>query len=204
MNKKSFYLAMIVVSLALMVWSGIDPINRKTWAYEIIPAVLLMMVLIFTHRRFPFTPLPYVFAFVAILVMAIGAHYTYGREPFLHFVQEWWNLSRNNFDRVGHFVQGMIPVFFFREIMIRNNVLKRSWLWFVLLCISVAISAVYELFELYYAMLFSKENIDAFLGAQGDRWDSHWDIFSALLGAVFVLLVFSKWHDRLIENQAYR
>ncbi|MBA4493772.1 DUF2238 domain-containing protein [Paenactinomyces guangxiensis] len=204
MSKRKIYVFMLIILLFLFVWSAIHPVNRMVWFYEIIPGVLLTIVLVVTYRTFPFTPITYFFAFIGIIIIFAGAHYTYGNFPLFNDLRDAWHLSRNHYDRLGHFFQGVVPTIFFREIMIRKNVVqKRGWLSFILISISLSISAGYELFEVSYAHIM-EEDIDSFLGTQGDQWDSHWDMLCALLGSLFIVIFFSKWHDHLIQKRSYR
>jgi putative membrane protein len=203
MRKHKVYVAMLIMLLFFFVWSAIHPVNRMVWLYEISTGVLLLLILVGTYRKFPFTPLTYFFAWIGIVIIFVGAHYTYGNFPLFNDLRDHWGLSRNHFDRFGHFFQGVVPTIFLREIMIRKDVVEnRRWLFFILLSISLAISAGYELFEVSYAHLM-EEDVHAFLGTQGDQWDSHWDMLCALSGSIFVLVFFSRWHDRLIQKKSY-
>jgi putative membrane protein len=200
MRERVFYILMMISVVGVWIWSAIQPADRKLWFYEMIPAVLLLLVLIFTYRSLPFTPLTYFFAWVGMIVMLIGAHYTYGGMPLFEMLKDACGFSRNHFDRVGHFLQGVLPSLFFREILIRRNLVHRSWVWFFVISISTFFSAGYEIFEFLYGRLMG-ENMEDFLGTQGDQWDSHWDIISAMLGSTFVLVLLSGWQDRLIQKE---
>jgi putative membrane protein len=191
---------MLIFLLVVFIWSAIDPVNKRLWFYEVSFAVILVITLIFTHRRFPLTTLTYAIIFIGTLIMLIGGHYTYNEVPlFCDFVHAM-HLKRNPFDRFGHFFQGVVSTTFFRELMIRKKVIcKNKWLPFLIMSISLAIAAFYEIFEFFIPYL-KKENISEFLGEQGDRWDSHWDMVNALLGSILFLVLFGHWHAKQIKR----
>jgi putative membrane protein len=190
-------LALLVVALVI---SGIGPFDRTTWWLEVFPVLLGVPLLLATARRFPLTPLAYRLIFLHALVLLLGAHYTYARVPAGAWVQDLLGLSRNHYDRFAHFIQGFAPAILAREVLIRTSPLVRGgWLFFVVLCISLAISAVYEFIE-WGAALVGGASADAFLGTQGDPWDTQWDMFLALLGAVIAQATLGRVHDREIEQ----
>lgn len=188
--------------LALLGWSGIHPYDRATWVMETLPAMLVLPLLWATHRRFPLTPLLYILIFLHCAVLIIGGAYTYARVPAGFLVQEWFDLARNPYDKLGHFMQGFVPALAARELFIRLRVINgRSWLAFLSVCVVMTVSALYELLE-WAAALAMGQGADEFLGTQGDVWDTQSDMFYALIGAVTALTVLSRLHNRQLRALA--
>ncbi|MFC7439729.1 DUF2238 domain-containing protein [Laceyella putida] len=198
MRKSMFHLFLLGSFVAVLIWSAIRPAMWTAWWYEASFAVIMVLVLTVTHRRFPFTPITYFFVWVGAIIMLLGAHYTYGNMPLFDQLKDAWHLSRNHFDRFGHFFQGVVPYLMLREIVVRKNVIHRRWLWVTLVSFSFTISGLYECFEAFYAACFENDPAD-FLGMQGDDWDAQWDMTSALAGAMFASL-FSRWQDRMMRE----
>ena len=193
-------LLLLIVSAVLLVLSGIGPHDRTTWWLEVAPVLIAAPILVATARRFPLTPLAYRLIFVHALVLMLGGHYTYAEVPIGFWLKRTLGLARNPYDRLGHFAQGFVPAIVAREILLRRTPLTPGkWLTVLVLCVCLAISALYELVE-WWAALIGGEDADAFLGTQGDQWDTQWDMFVALLGAATALLVFSRLHDRQISK----
>ncbi len=187
-------------ALALLVLSGLKPYDRGTWLLEVLPVIIALPLLCFTYRRFPLTTLLYVGIFVHAAVLMLGGAYTYARVPLGFQLAEWLDLTRNPYDRIGHFFQGLVPALAAREILIRGRFVRgRGMLAFLVLCVALAISAAYELIE-WAAALALGQGAEAFLGTQGDPWDTQADMFTALLGAACALLVFSRPHDRQLQG----
>jgi putative membrane protein len=185
---------------AALVWSGVHPYERGTWILEVFPVLLGAPILIATHSRFPLSALLYRLLFVHALILIIGGHYTYARVPIGFWVQDAFDLSRNHYDRVGHFAQGFVPAILAREILLRRTPLKRGgWLFFLVVSICLAFSALYELFE-WWAAVLGGDSAESFLGTQGDVWDTQWDMFLALAGALSAQLLLERTHDRSLEG----
>jgi len=192
----------VAIFLSVLTWSAIAPTDRLTWWMEVIPALLGFVILAFTRKRFPLTPLVYVLILVHSIILMVGGHYTYAEVPFGDWLSSLTGGTRNNYDKIGHLAQGFIPVLIAREILIRNKVVAvRRWLTFLLLCIVLAVSAFYELIE-WWAALVNDEAADSFLGTQGYVWDTQSDMFWACCGAVLALLTLSKLHDRQLRTMA--
>ncbi|MFZ9310377.1 MAG: DUF2238 domain-containing protein [Arenimonas sp.] len=188
--------------LALLGWSGIHPYDRATWVMETLPAMLVLPLLWATHRRFPLTPLLYILIFLHCAVLIVGGAYTYARVPAGFAVQEWFDLARNPYDKLGHFMQGFVPALAARELFIRLRVINgRSWLAFLSVCVVMTVSALYELLE-WAAALAMGQGADEFLGTQGDVWDTQSDMFYALIGAVTALTVLRRLHNRQLRALA--
>lgn len=190
---------MAIVALAL-VWSGIAPYDRTTWWLEVFPVLLGIPILLATYSRFPLTNMLYTLLAIHALILILGGHYTYARVPPGFWVQEALGLARNHYDRLGHFAQGFVPAILAREILLRTSPLRPGrWLFVLVTAVCLAFSACYELFE-WWAALAGGEAADAFLGTQGDVWDTQWDMFLALLGAICSLLLLSRAHDRALTR----
>lgn len=184
----------------LLVISGIQPFDRTTWWLEVTPVLIAIPLLFVTYKTFPLTHLLYVFIFCHAIVLIVGGAYSYARVPFGFEIAEWFDLDRNPYDKIGHFMQGFVPAIVAREILIRNHILaKGKMLSFIVICIVLAISATYELIE-WAAALLLRQGAEEFLGTQGDEWDTQSDMFFALIGSIMALLLLSKWHDRQIAN----
>jgi putative membrane protein len=188
------------VGAAALLVSGIAPHDRLTWLLEVAPILIAVPVLVATARRFPLTPLAYRLIFVHALILMLGGHYTYAEVPLGDWVADALGLARNPYDRLGHLAQGFVPAIVVREILIRRSPLRPGkWLAFLVVCVCLAISAAYELVE-WWSALLGGENADAFLGTQGDQWDTQWDMFTALVGAIAALALLSRYHDRQIAK----
>jgi putative membrane protein len=184
------------VGLALLLWSGLRPHDYFTWLLETAPIFIGVPVLLATRRRFPLTPLAYRLIFVHATILMLGGHYTYAEVPLGYWVKDALNLARNHYDRLGHFAQGFVPAMLAREILLRKTPLRSGrWLFFLVTCVCLAISACYELVE-WWTAVATGEAATAFLGTQGDPWDTQWDMFIALVGAVTAQLLLARVHDR--------
>jgi putative membrane protein len=197
---KKFHLLLPAIFLVVAVWSGIEPFDCTLWVLESLPVVIGLLILIFTYKRFQFTNLSYVFMLVHCCILLIGAHYSYAREPLFEWLKEVFGWERNNFDKVGHFAQGFIPAIITRELLVRLYVVsKKSWLTFITVSICLAISAFYELFEWFVAVII-KQSAEDFLGMQGYEWDTQSDMLCALTGAICAIALLSKIQDRQMEK----
>ncbi len=196
MPQKTELLALLAVGTALLILSGISPHDRPTWWLEVLPVLIAVPILFMTWRRFPLTPLAYRLIFLHALILILGAHYTYAQVPLGFWVQDLLDLSRNHYDRLGHFIQGFVPAIIAREILLRTSPLvPGKWLFTLVTMACLAISALYELIEWWVAVV-AGEGARAFLGTQGDEWDTQWDMFLALLGAVTSQALLARLHDR--------
>jgi putative membrane protein len=192
--------ALFLAAVAVFIWSGIHPRSRVTWVLEVFPAVLGGAVLALTYRRFRFTPLVYGLVALHAIILCIGGHYTYAEVPPFNWLRDHFHLTRNHYDRVGHFAQGFVPAMIARELLLRRTPLKRgAWLFFLVVCVCMAISAWYELFEWLTAVV-SKTGATAFLGTQGDEFDTQKDMACAFVGAMLSLVVMSPLQDRQLRH----
>ena len=189
--------------MAVLVWSGIGPKDTVTWCLEVAPAVLGGVALWFTRERFPLTTLVYVLILIHCVILMIGGHYTYAEVPLGDWVRDLVDGTRNNYDKLGHFVQGFIPAMIARELMIRLQVFNSArWRDFFIVCFCLGFSAFYELIEWWVALL-SEEAADAFLGTQGYVWDTQSDMGWALFGAIAALILLSGLHDRQLRERRF-
>jgi putative membrane protein len=201
MSMRNLWLA---IFFATLIWSGINPKDTLTWILEVVPAVVGFFVLLATRRIFPLTPLVYTLILFHCIILMVGGHYTYAEVPLFDWLRDWFDLERNNYDKVGHFVQGFVPAVVAREILLRRQVISgKGWLAFLVVSVCLAISAFYELIEWWVALL-SGESAEAFLGTQGYIWDTQSDMMYALTGAVLALLLLSRWHDEQLRRYRER
>lgn len=195
--------ALAIAVAAALAASGIAPFDRGTWLLEVAPVLIAFPILAATHRRFPLTDLLYVLVALHALVLIVGGAYTYARVPLGGWMQEWLGLSRNPYDRIGHFMQGLVPALAAREILLRNRYLaSRPMASFLSICVAMAVSACYELLE-WAAAVALGQGADDFLGTQGDPWDTQWDMFMALIGATVAMAGFARLQDARIAALKY-
>lgn len=193
---------LLLLGAVFLVLSGIAPYDRATWWMEVAPVLIVVPILAATGKRFPLTPLAYRLIFIHTLILMLGGHYTYARVPLGFWVQDLLDLSRNHYDRIGHFAQGFVPAIVAREVLLRKSPLRPGkWLFFLVTCVCLAFSAFYEFVE-WWAALLGGEAADAFLGTQGDPWDTQWDMFLAFVGAVTAQLLLGSRHDRELADMS--
>ena len=197
-HTRNLLLALLVLIVQLAI-SGWQPYDRLTWLMEVLPVIVLLPILWFSYKRFPLTNLLYTGIFLHACVLILGGAYSYARVPLGFELQELFDLNRNPYDKIGHFMQGFVPALAARELFIRHKVINgKKWLVFLVVCVVMMVSAVYELVE-WAAALLMGQSADEFLGTQGDMWDTQSDMFFALIGASCMLILLSRWHDRQIS-----
>ena len=197
-------LILLVLTFVGLAISRIGAAEPGPWVLEVFPIFLAIPVLVATAKRFPLTPLAYRLLFLHALILMVGGHYTYAKVPLGFWVQDALHLGRNHYDRLGHLAQGFVPAIIAREVLLRRSPLERGkWLFFLVTCVCLAISASYELIE-WLAALLGGSSADAFLGTQGDPWDTQWDMFMALVGALSALVLLPRVQDRQIEELSTR
>ena len=193
-------LAVVSVWVVALVISGIAPYDRLTWLMEVMPVLLALPVLVFTRRRLPLTTLVYALIMIHGLILVYGGAYTYARTPLGFWLQDLLGFMRNPYDRIGHLAQGFVPAMVARELLLRVfRIEGRNILFFLVVCICLAISAFYELIEWWAALLIGA-GADEFLATQGDVWDTQWDMFMALTGALAAQWLLARRHDRQIRG----
>jgi putative membrane protein len=197
---RRLHLALLAIGAGVLIWSGYRPKDTFTWILEVAPAIVAGGVLLAVYRRFRFTDLVYVLILVHAIILMIGGHYTYAEMPLFSWLRDELGLARNYYDRVGHVAQGFVPAMIAREILLRNDVVRGAgWQFFLVCCVALAISAVYEFLE-WWVAIASGTAAEAFLATQGDVWDTQWDMFLALCGALAAQLFLGGWHDRQLAR----
>ena len=192
-------IALIALAVAFIA-SAVHPYDRSTWLLEVFPALIGIPLLLWYDRRYAVTRLVFVLVVVHCLVLVYGGAYSYARVPLGFWMQDWFGLARNDYDRIGHFMQGFVPALIAREVLLRAARLgNRKFLGFLCICISLAISASYELVE-WFAALILGQGADEFLGTQGDPWDTQSDMLMALIGAAVSMALLAKSHDRALAS----
>ncbi len=195
------HLALLASALVYLAWTGAFPTDRFNWLMETLPAMIGGIVLIASYRRFELSTVNYALVWFFSLILMTGGHYTYAEVPIGNWARDTFHMSRNHFDRLGHFFQGVIPAMLARELLLRTSPLTRGkWLFTLSSCVALSISAAYELFEWRYAVTFGGQRATDFLGSQGDPWDAQSDMFMALCGSIVSQLLFSQLQDNQISN----
>jgi len=194
-------LVLLIAVLAVFVWSAIDPHDtRLTWVLETLPFMIALPVLLFTYRRLPLTNLTYTLIAIHAMILMLGAHYSYAKVPLGFWMEDWFGWTRNNYDKIGHFIQGFGPAIYVREILARTSPLKPGkWLGFISIAVPLAFSALYEIIE-WLASLSNPTDTEAFLGTQGYIWDTQTDMFLCLVGSVVGLILLTKLHNRYLSR----
>lgn len=197
---KAIKYAWIATFALVLIWSGIGPKDRLTWILEVFPALIGFVVIAATYRSFRLTPLVYTLILIHCIILMVGGHYTYAEVPLFDYLKDVAGMSRNNYDKLGHFAQGFVPAMIAREIMVRKAIIRgRFWQAFFIVCFCLALSAFYELLE-WWVALAAGIGAEAFLGTQGDVWDTQSDMLLALLGAAAALVALSGVHDRQMAD----
>lgn len=206
MPSKQYPLILLAVIFVFGIWSGMFPQDtRFTWFLEVFPVIIALPILLFTHKKFPLTNLFYTLIALHAIILMLGAHYSYAKVPLGFWMEDWFGWTRNNYDKIGHLMQGFGPVIYAREILLRTSPLKPGkWLHFLSISVALAFSALYEIIE-WAASLSNPGDTEAFLGTQGYIWDTQTDMFCCLIGSILALLVLSKLHDKcLLKLNAQR
>lgn len=197
-NHKRVHFFLLLIVSAVLIWSVIKPSGYLIWVLEVLPAVVGCIVVLVVYRKFKFTNLSYVIIAILSILTFIGGHYTYDDIPLFNWIKDTFDLSRNHYDRFGHFFKGFIAIVI-REILVRKTPLKMNWIVWMTLSISLSISALYELIEwIYSAIRSGGKEAKQFVGMQGDIWDAQWDMGLTLIGSIIALLVLSKLHNKYL------
>ncbi len=199
MKRDAATAALLAGVAGVFLWSGWSPKDRLTWVLEVFPVIAAVPLLVATRRRFPLTMLAYALIAVHATILMVGGRYTYAEVPLFDWIRDAFHLARNHYDRLGHFAQGLVPAILAREVLLRKTPLRRGgWLFFLVTCVCLAISAVYELIE-WSTAAASGSAADAFLGTQGDPWDTQKDMLLAGIGAIVGQLTLARAHDRQLD-----
>jgi len=195
-KKNPSFRFLLPIVMVVFIWSAIAPADRFTWLLEMLPVPIAVVILATTYRRFPLTDLAYLLIALHAIILLVGGHYTYAEVPLFNWLRDAFSLQRNYYDRIGHLAQGFVPAIIAREILLRTSPLRRGkWLFFLVAATCLAISACYEFVE-WWVAVGTGEAAEAFLGTQGDVWDTQWDMFLALCGAIAAQLALVRLHDR--------
>jgi len=201
MSSKKYPVILLLIVLVFGVWSGIKPLDtRLTWVLETLPVMMALPVLLLTYKKFPLTSLTYTLIAIHAMILMLGAHYSYAKVPLGFWMQDWFGWTRNNYDKIGHFMQGFGPAIYTREIVSRTSPLRRGkWLGFMSIAVPLAFSAVYEIVE-WLASLSNPTDTEAFLGTQGYIWDTQSDMFFCLIGSMVALILLTKLHNKYLQE----
>jgi putative membrane protein len=196
-----YHLLLLAIVVACWVWSGIRPHDSYlTWTLETFPCMIALPILLLTYKKYPFTNLTYTLIAIHSMILMYGGHYSYAKAPLGFWMEHWFGWTRNNYDKIGHFMQGFGPAIYVREIVVRTSSIKQSaWLGFFAVTVPLALSAVYEIIE-WMASLSNPTDTEAFLGTQGYIWDTQSDMFFCLIGSIAAIIALSKLHNRHLER----
>lgn len=201
MNSRKYHLILLAIGVTFWVWSGIEPKDtRLTWVLETFPVMIALPIMLATYRKFPLTSLCYTLIAVHGMILMLGGHYSYAKVPLGFWMEDWFGWTRNNYDKIGHFMQGFGPAIYVREILARTSPLKPGkWLSFLSVAVPLGFSALYEIFE-WMASVSNPTDTEAFLGTQGYIWDTQTDMFWCLIGSIVAVVSLSKLHDRSLSR----
>jgi len=200
MSNRQYLSALGIFVAAFFIWSAIRPHDYFTWFLEVFPVLIALPLLLMTRRKFPLTNLVYGLVAAHMVILLIGGHYTYAEMPLFSWLRDYYGWDRNYYDRLGHVAQGFVPAMFAREILLRTSPLKPGkWLFFIVVCVCLAVSACYEFIEWWVALASGSDAV-AFLATQGDIWDTQWDMFLAFSGAISAQLLLTKVHMRQMRQ----
>jgi putative membrane protein len=205
MSSKRYHIVLLIIVLAFWTWSGIEPHDtRLTWVLETFPFMIALPILLLTYKRFPLSNLTYTLIAIHAMILMLGGHYSYAKVPLGFWMEDWFGWTRNNYDKIGHFMQGFGPAIYTREILALTSPLKRGkWLGFLSIAVPLAFSALYEIFE-WMASLSNPTDTEAFLGTQGYLWDTQTDMFMCLIGSIVAIVLLTKLHDKqLLKTGVY-
>jgi len=201
MTSNKYAATLLIVVVAVWVWSGIEPHDsRLTWILETFPFMIALPVLLLTYKRFPLTRLAYMLIAIHAMTLMLGGHFSYAKVPLGFWMEDWFGWSRNNYDKIGHLMQGFGPAIYVREIIARTSPLKPGkWLSFISIAVPLAFSALYEIIE-WLASLSDPTDTEAFLGTQGYIWDTQSDMFLCLIGSILALILLTRLHNRYLSR----
>jgi putative membrane protein len=199
MPSNRYPVILLIIVSAFWIWSGIGPHDtRLTWVLETFPFMIALPVMLLTYKRFPLTDITYTIIAIHAMILMLGGHYSYAKVPLGFWMEDWFGWTRNNYDKIGHFMQGFGPAIYTREILLRTSPLGRGkWLGFISIAVPLAFSALYEIIE-WLASLSNPTDTEAFLGTQGYIWDTQSDMFWCLIGSIAALILLTRLHNRYL------
>jgi putative membrane protein len=200
-SSREYRAILLLVALVFWGWSGINPHDtRLTWVLETLPFMIALPVILLTYKRFPLTDLTYTVIAIHAMILMLGGHYSYAKVPLGFWMEDWFGWTRNNYDKIGHFMQGFGPAIYTREILVRTSPLSRGkWLAFLSVAVPLAFSAIYEILE-WLASLSNPTDTEAFLGTQGYIWDTQSDMFICMIGSIVALILLTKLHNKYLSK----
>jgi putative membrane protein len=194
------HIFLLVILSGIFAWSAYEPRDYFTWFLEVFPALLGVGILLYVYPRFQFTNLVYILVLIHCIILMVGGKYTYAQNPLFEYFKEIFGWQRNNYDKLGHIIQGVSPALIAREVFIRRKVVNGNrWTFFLSISVTLAFAALYEIIEWLMAV-FNGEKVEAFLGTQGYFWDTQTDLFACLVASIIALLLLSRWHDAQIRE----
>jgi len=201
MSLRKYHIMLLIIVLAFWAWSGIEPRDtRLTWVLETFPFMIALPVMLLTYRRFPLPNLTYTLVAIHAMILMLGGHYSYAKVPLGFWMEDWFSWTRNNYDKIGHFMQGFGPAIYTREILARTSPLRHGkWLGSMSIAVPLAFSALYEIFE-WLASLSNPADTEAFLGTQGYIWDTQSDMLWCLIGSIVAIILLTKLHNRYLAK----
>jgi len=200
MNRLQHLASLFIFVVVIFIWSAITPHDYFIWFLEVFPVLIAIPLLVMTYDKFPLTNLMYCLIAVHMVILLVGGHYTYAEMPLFSWLRDYFGWDRNYYDRIGHVAQGFVPAMIAREILLRTSPLKPGkWLFFIVVCICLSISAFYEFIEWWVALASGSDAV-AFLATQGDVWDTKGIMFLAFLGAISAQLLLTKMHMRQMRQ----
>lgn len=201
MSSKTYQLSLLIIAMAFWIWSAIGLRDtRLTWVLETLPVMIALPVILLTYKRFTLTSLTYTLIAIHAMILMLGGHYSYAKVPLGFWMEDWFGWTRNNYDKIGHFMQGFGPAIYTREILARTSPLRRGkWLGFISISVPLAFSALYEIFE-WVASLSNPTDTEAFLGTQGYIWDTQTDMLWCLIGSIIAIILLTKLHNKYLSK----
>jgi putative membrane protein len=201
MSSKRYHIILLIVVLVFWAWSGIEPHDtRLTWVLETFPFMIALPVILLTYKRFSLTDLTYTLIAIHAMILMLGGHYSYAKVPIGFWMEDWFGWTRNNYDKIGHFIQDFGPAIYTREILARTSPLRRGkWLCVISVAVPLSFSAIYEIIE-WLASLSNPTDTEAFLGTQGYIWDTQTDMFWCLIGSIAALILLTKLHNKYLQR----
>ena len=201
MPSRRYHVILLIIVMLFWAWSAIMPHDTYlTWFLETLPFMIALPIMLVTYKRFPLSNLTYTLIAVHAMILMLGAHYSYAKVPLGFWMEDWFGWTRNNYDKIGHFMQGFGPAIYTREIIARTSPIRRGkWLGFMSVAVPMAFSALYEIFE-WLASLFNPNDTEAFLGTQGYIYDTQSDMFLCLVGSIAALVLLTRLHNKCLDN----
>ncbi|KZE66110.1 hypothetical protein AWM68_06960 [Fictibacillus phosphorivorans] len=199
MKKNRFHVFLFISVIGFLIWSSIKPSHYPIWILEVGPSVIILIVVLSFYKKVRLTTLSYFIIALLTILTFIGGHYTYDDVPWFDWLQDQYDLKRNDYDRFGHFMKGLVVIVFREILLIKTSLTSGKWVQFLAFCMTLTVSASYEIIEWLAAQIARRKTKD-FVGAQGDIWDAQWDMSLTLIGSIIALWLFTRWHNRLIPD----